>query len=95
MYAAAVSPNVGYTVGASGALSAVAAANIVDQRKIPPHATFREEDIACRLGFAGELQEDRIVGAATAAYGAHGQNAALMLLPHIAEPGDELPVLIN
>ncbi len=95
MYATTVSPNVGYTVGASGALSAVAAATIVDQRKIPPHATYEEQDIACRLGFAGELQEDRIVGAATAAYGAHGQNAALMLLPHVAEPGDELPVLVG
>ncbi len=95
MYAATVSPNVGYTVGASGALSAAAAALIVDQRKIPPHATFQEEDIACRLGFVQKLYEDRIVGAATAAYGAHGQNAALVLMPHRPEPGDELPVLVN
>ena len=95
MYAAAATPNVGYTVGASGALSAVAAVMIVDQRKIPPHATFQEQDIACRLGFVQQLYEDRIVGAATAAYGAHGQNAALVLMPHQAEPGDELPVLVN
>ncbi len=95
MYATAVSPNVGYTVGASGAFSAVAAAKIVDQRKIPPHATYEEQDIACKLGFVRNLVEDRIVGAATAAYGAHGQNAALILLPHVAEPGDELPVLVG
>lgn len=95
MYATAVTPNVGYTVGASGALSAVSAALIVDQRKIPPHATFEEEDIACKLGIAKRLYEDRIVGAATAAYGAHGQNAALILMPHRAETGDELPLLVN
>ena len=52
MYATAVTPNVGYTVGASGALSAVSAALIVDQRKIPPHATYSEPDIACKLGIA-------------------------------------------
>ncbi|MCY3567281.1 MAG: beta-ketoacyl synthase N-terminal-like domain-containing protein [Chloroflexi bacterium] len=95
MYAATVSPNVGYAVGASGALSAVAAAQIVNQRKIPPHATLAELDTACRLGFVPEQIEDRIVGAATAAYGAHGQNAALVLLPHVAETGDELQVLAN
>ena len=95
MYATAVTPNVGYTVGASGALSAVSAALIVDQRKIPPHATLEEEDLACKLGIARRLYEDRIVGAATAAYGAHGQNAALILMPHRAEAGDELPLLVN
>jgi len=95
MYAAAVTPNLGYTVGASGAFSAVAAALIVDQRKVPPHATFQEEDIACKLGFTSRVYEDRIVGVATAAYGAHGQNAALILMPHQAEAGDELPILAN
>ena len=95
MYATAVTPNVGYTIGASGALSAVSAALIVDQRKIPPHATYSEPDIACKLGIARRLYEDRIVGAATAAYGAHGQNAALILMPHQAQTGDELPLLVN
>ncbi|MDE2892539.1 MAG: beta-ketoacyl synthase N-terminal-like domain-containing protein [Chloroflexota bacterium] len=95
MYATALTPNVGYTIGASGALSAVSAALIVDQRKIPPHATYREPDIACKLGIVSRLYEDRIVGAATAAYGAHGQNAALILMPHRAEAGDELPLLVN
>ncbi len=95
MYTTTATPNVGYTVGASGALSAVAAAMIVDERKIPPHATFQEEDIACQLGFVQKLYEDRIVGTATAAYGAHGQNAALILMPHQMVPGDELPVLVN
>ncbi len=95
MYATAVSPVVGYTVGASGALSAVAAAKIVDQRQVPPHATYEEQDIACKLAIAGRLYEDRIVGAATAAYGAHGQNAALMMLPHVAEAGDELPLVVD
>ncbi len=95
MYATAVTPNVGYTIGASGALSAVSAALVVDQRKIPPHATYSEPDIACRLGIADRLYEDRIVGAATAAYGTHGQNAALILMPHRAEAGDELPLLAN
>ena len=95
MYATAVTPNVGYTVGASGALSAVSAALIVDQRKIPPHATYGEPDLACKLGIADRLYEDRIVGAATGAYGAHGENAALILMPHRAEAGDELPLLAN
>lgn len=95
MYTTAVTPNIGYTVGASGAFTALAAAQIVDQRRIPPHATFEQEDIACRLGFVQKLYEDRIVGVATAAYGAHGQNAALILLPHQAEAGDELPLLAN
>ncbi len=95
MYATTVSPNVGYTAGASGALSAVATAMIVDQRKVPPHATFQEQDLACKLGFTNRLYEDRIVGAATAAYGAHGQNAALILIPHRPEAGDELPVLVT
>jgi len=93
MYATAVTPNIGYTVGASGAFGAVAAAQIADKRQIPPHATFEQEDIACRLGFVPKLYEDRIVGTATAAYGAHGQNAALILMPHQAEAGDELPLL--
>jgi len=93
MYATAVTPNIGYTVGASGAFGAVAAAQIADKRQIPPHATFEQEDIACRLGFVQKLYEDRIVGTATAAYGAHGQNAALILMPHQSETGDELPLL--
>lgn len=95
MYVTAVTPNVGYTAGAAGALSAAAAAQIVDRRQIPPHATFEQEDIACRLGFVRKLSEDRIVGAATAAYGAHGQNAAVVLMPHRAEAGDELPVVVS
>lgn len=95
MYATTTTPNVGYTVGASGALSAVAAAMIVDRSQIPPHATHEEEDIACKLGFVQRLYEDRIVGAATAAYGAHGQNAALILMPHRPEAGDELAVVVN
>jgi 3-oxoacyl-(acyl-carrier-protein) synthase len=95
MYVATTTPNIGYTVGASGALSAVAAAMIVNERQVPPHATFQEEDIACRLGFVQKLYEDRIVGSATAAYGAHGQNAALVLMPHRPEPGDELAVMVN
>lgn len=93
MYATAVTPNIGYTVGASGAFAGVAAAQIVDKRQIPPHATFEEEDIACQLGFVQKLYADRIVGTATSAYGAHGQNAAVILMPHQAEAGDELPLL--
>ena len=95
MYATAVSPNAGYTVGASGALSALAAAQIVDQRTIPPHATYAEADIACKLAIAERLYEDRIVGAATAAYGAYGQNAAVVMLPHVAEAGDELALVVD
>lgn len=48
---------------------------------------------AAGQGFVPKLYEDRIVGTATAAYGAHGQNAALILMPHQAEAGDELPLL--
>lgn len=95
MYATAVSPNVGYTLGAAGALSAVAGALIVDRKQVPPHATYETPDIACKLGFTQRLYEDQIVGAAVAAYGAHGQNAALILLPHASETGDEIPLVIN
>ena len=95
MYAAAVSPNVGYTIGAAGALSAVAGALIVNRKQIPPHATHEELDIACKLGFTQHLFEDRIVGAAVGAHGAHGQNAAVILIPHQAESGDEIPVLVR
>ena len=95
MYATAVSPNVSYTLGASGALSAAAAALMVDRRQIPPHATYETPDIACKLGFTKRLYEDQIVGAAVAAYGAHGQNAALILMPHASESGDEIPLVVN
>ncbi len=95
MYVTAPTPNIGYTIGAAGALNAVATAKVVAERQIFPHATYAEPDIECGLDIAKRLYQDRIVGAVTTAHGSHGQNVALALLPHIPEPGDELPVLIN
>ena len=95
MYVTTTTPNVGYTLGAAGALSAVAAALVVSERRIFPHATYAEPDIECGLDIARRLYQDRIVGAVTTAHGSHGQNAALALLPHVPEAGDELPLLSN
>lgn len=95
MYVTTTTPNVGYTLGAAGALSAVAAALVVSERQIFPHATYAEADIECGLDVARRLYQDRIVGTVTTAHGTHGQNAALALLPHQPEAGDELPVLIR
>ncbi len=93
MYVTAVSPAVGYTIGANGALSAVAAAIALSEGRTPPHATWRELDPACNLGLNTRERSDHLVGAVVAAYGTHGQNAALALTPHRAALGDELPLL--
>ena len=95
MYVTTTTPNVGYTLGASGTLSALAAAMVVSERQIFPHATYAEADPTCGLDIARRLYRDRIFGAVTTAHGTHGQNAALALLPHVPEAGDELPVLVN
>ena len=95
MYAIATSPNVGYMVGASGAISAAVAAQVVDRRQIPPHATLSEPDLACKLGFTNRLYDDQVVGALASAYGSHGQNAAAIFMPHQSEPGDELPLIAS
>ena len=93
MYITAITPNIGYTVGASGALGLLAAALTVAESRVFPHATFREVDIECNLDVTTRLREDRIAGAMATAYGAHGQNAAVALMPHSAVAGDELPLL--
>ena len=93
MYVTAVSPAVGYTIGASGALSAVAAAIALSEGRTPPHATWRELDPACNLGLNTRQRSDQLMGAVVAGYGAHGQNAALALTRHRAAAGDELPLL--
>lgn len=93
MYVTAVSPAVGYTIGASGALSAVAAAIALSEGRTPPHATWRDLDPACNLGLNTRERSDQLVGAVVAGYGAHGQNAALALTRHRAAVGDELPLL--
>ncbi len=95
MYAATATPNLGATIGASGAIAAAIAALIVDRCQIPPHATLSEPDLACGLGFTNRRYDDQVVGALASAYGAHGQNAAVILMPHRAEAGDELPILVN
>ena len=93
MYVTAVSPAVGYTIGASGALSAVAAAISLAEGRTPPHATWRELDPACNLDVNTRERSDQVGGAIVTAYGTHGQNAALALTRHRAAPGDELPLL--
>ena len=92
MYVTAVSPSVGYTIGASGALSAVAAAICLSEGTIPPHATLSEVDPACNLDITTRVRSDRVVGAVVTAYGSHGQNAAIALTHHRAASGDELPM---
>ena len=92
MYVTAVSPSVGYTIGASGALSAVAAAICLSEGTIPPHATLSEVDPACNLDITTRVRSDRVVGAVVTAYGSHGQNAAIALTHHRAAAGDELPM---
>ena len=93
MYVTAVSPSIGYTIGASGALSAVAAAICLAEEKIPPHATWSDPDPTCNLDITTRARTDHVVGAVVAAYGTHGQNAALALVRHRAAAGDELPIL--
>lgn len=92
MYVTAVSPTTGYAIGASGALSAAAAAICIAEETIPPHASWSEPDPACGLDITVRARRDRIFGAVVAAYGTHGQNAAIALTPHRAAPGDELPM---
>ena len=93
MYAAAVSPNAGWTAGAAGALSAAAGAMIVREKEIPPHATLAEQDAACGLGLVRRVYADQIGGAAVLAFGSHGQNACVVLVPHTASLGDEVALL--
>ncbi|MEE9277230.1 MAG: beta-ACP synthase, partial [Dehalococcoidia bacterium] len=90
MYVTAVSPSVGYTVGASGALSTVAAAFALAEQTVPPHATYDERDPECALDITRKPQRDHLNGAVVAAYGTMGQNAAVLLTTHQPEPGDEV-----
>ena len=92
MYVTAVSPVLGYTIGAAGALSAAAAAFTLAEQTLPPHATYAEPDPDCALDIARTPQRDHLDTAAVCAYGSVGQNAALILATHRAEPGDELPM---
>ena len=84
-YAATVTPVVGYTVGAAGALGAVAAALTLAEQVVPPHATRTEPDPACVLNFADRPRRGSLRRVALSAYGALGQNAALLLEAHATE----------
>lgn len=74
-----VTPVVGYTVGAAGALAAAAAALSLAEQVVPPHATYAEPDPVCGLDLVRLPQRDRLHGALVTAFGALGQNAALAL----------------
>ncbi len=94
MYVTAVSPTVGYTAGAAGALSAAAATFAIAEGIVPPHATYGEIDPECGLDLTRHAQRDHIYGALVSAYGTMGQNASLLIMRHRAEPGDEVHVLL-
>ncbi len=94
MYITAVSPSVGYTVGAAGAISAVAACFALAEGVVPPHATYSEIDPECELDLAREPRRDHLYGAVVSAYGTMGQNASLLIMRHQPEPGDEVNVLL-
>ena len=82
----AVSPALGYAAGASGALSAAAAAFALAEGMTPPHATYHDPDPECGLNVVQEAQRDRLYTAAVCAYGTMGQNAALLLTAQEAPP---------
>lgn len=95
MYITAASGATGHAMGASGALSALAAAVSIVEGTVPPHATFAEPDPACALDIVDRAREDRIAAVIASAYGSHGENAAIALAPHRAAAGDELQVLAD
>lgn len=78
-YVTTVTPVVGFTVGASGALAAAAAVFGLAEQTVPPHASFAEPDQECALDFQRAPQSDHLNGVAVCAYGDLGQNAALVL----------------
>ena len=92
MYVTATTPVLGYTVGASGALAAVAALFALAEQMAPPHAAYAEADPDCALDILVRAQRDHLHTALVSAYGSAGQNAALLIGAHRAEPGDELPM---
>ncbi len=78
-YVTTVTPVIGHTIGAAGAFSALAAALTLAEQAVPPHATWAEADPDCGLDFVRRAQRDHLHHAAVGAYGALGQNAALVL----------------
>ncbi len=92
MYVTTVSPTVGYTAGAAGAISAAAAAFAISEATVPPHATYAEPDADCALDIAQRAQRDHLYGAVVSAYGTMGQNATLLIRRHVPEAGDTIPL---
>ncbi len=93
MYVTATTPVLGYTVGASGPLAAVAALFALAEQVMPPHPSYAEADPDCALDITVRPQRDHLHAALVSAYGSTGQNAALLIGAHRAEPGDELPMV--
>lgn len=93
MYVTATSPVLGHTIAAAGPLSVLAALFTLAQQTVPPHASYAEADPDCALDITVRPQRDHLHAAVISAYGSVGQNAALLLGRHLAEPGDELPVV--
>lgn len=92
MYVTATTPVLGYTVAASGPLAALAALFTLAEQTVPPHASYAEPDPDCALDITVRPQRDHLYAAVVSAYGSAGQNAALLIGRHQAEPGDELPM---
>jgi len=93
LYITAVTPTIGYTIGAAGALAAIAATLAISEGITPPHATYAEPDPECKLDVARKAQPDHLYGSVVNAYSALGQNASLLIMKHHAETGDTIAVL--
>jgi 3-oxoacyl-(acyl-carrier-protein) synthase len=93
MYVTATSPVLGYTVAAAGPLSLLAALFTLAEQTVPPHASYAQADPDCALDLTVRSQRDHLHAAVISAYGSAGQNAALLIGRHRAEPGDEFPLV--
>ncbi len=93
LYVTAITPTIGYTIGAAGALAAIAATLAISDGITPPHATYAEADPDCKLDISRKAQRDNLYGSVVNAYSALGQNASLLIMKHHAETGDAIPVL--
>ncbi|PZC49279.1 MAG: 3-oxoacyl-[acyl-carrier-protein] synthase II [Chloroflexi bacterium] len=94
MYVTATTPVLGHTIGASGPLATLAALFALAQQTVPPHPTYADPDPDCALDITVRPQTDHLHSALISAYGSAGQNAAMLIAPHRAERGDELPVVL-
>lgn len=77
---------VGHTLGAAGAIGAVATALSIHTGRIHPTANFENPDPACRLaGICRSAQERRVRAALVNAFGFGGNNASVVLKKVVTE----------